>query len=35
LLHGSSFNGDAVAALHDLASAYDKRLRAAMPEVPA
>jgi flavorubredoxin len=35
LMHGSSFNGDAAAALHDLASAYDKRLRAAMPEVPA
>jgi flavorubredoxin len=35
LMHGSSFNGDAVTALHDLASAYDKRLRAAMPEVSA
>src|SRR6478735_329404 len=30
LMHGSSFAGDAVTALHDLASAYDKRLRAAM-----
>jgi hypothetical protein len=32
LMHGSSFAGDAVAALHDLASAYDKRLRAAMAD---
>ena len=30
LMHGSSFVGDTVAALHDLASAYDGRLRAAM-----
>lgn len=35
LMHGSSFNGDAVTALHDLANAYDRRLRAAMTEVPA
>jgi flavorubredoxin len=34
LMHGSSFNGDAVTALHDLANAYDKRLRTAMTEVP-
>jgi len=32
LMHGSSFAGDAVAALHDLAGAYDKRLRAAMAD---
>lgn len=35
LMHGSSFAGDAAAALRDLASAYDKRLRAAMAEMPA
>jgi len=35
LMHGSSFDGDAVTALHHLASAYDKRLRAAMSEVSA
>ncbi|MGF9759399.1 MBL fold metallo-hydrolase [Microvirga sp. 0TCS3.31] len=34
LMHGSSFAGDTVAALHDLASAYDKRLRTAMAEIP-
>jgi hypothetical protein len=34
-MHGSSFAGDAASALHDLASAYDKRLRAAMAEMPA
>ena len=32
LMHGSSFAGNAVAALQDLASAYDKRLRAAMAD---
>ena len=32
LMHGSSFAGDAVAALNDLARAYDKRLRAAMAD---
>jgi flavorubredoxin len=35
LMHGSSYAGDTVAALHELASAYDKRLRAAMAEMPA
>ncbi|MBD2751247.1 MBL fold metallo-hydrolase [Microvirga sp. BT688] len=35
LMHGSSFNGDAITALHDLANAYDKRLRTAMTEVSA
>ena len=35
VMHGSSFAGDTAAALHDLASAYDKRLRAAMAEMPA
>jgi flavorubredoxin len=34
LMHGSSFTGDTAAALHDLASAYDRRLRAAMAEIP-
>jgi flavorubredoxin len=33
LMHGSSYVGDTAAALHDLASAYDKRLRAAMAEM--
>ncbi|MEZ0171209.1 hypothetical protein [Microvirga sp. TS319] len=32
LMHGSSFVGDAVAALENLASAYDARLRAAIME---
>ncbi|SCY92860.1 MBL fold metallo-hydrolase [Microvirga guangxiensis] len=35
LMHGSSYVGDTVAALHDLASAYEKRLRAAMAGMPA
>ena len=35
LMHGSSFAGDTVAALNDLATAYDRRLRAAMAEMPA
>ncbi|GEO16376.1 MBL fold metallo-hydrolase [Microvirga aerophila] len=35
LMHGSSFVGDTAAALYDLASAYDKRLRAVMAEMPA
>jgi flavorubredoxin len=35
LMHGSSFAGDTAAALRDLASAYDRRLRAAMAEMPA
>ncbi len=35
LMHGSSYAGDTVAALHELASAYDKRLRVAMAEMPA
>jgi flavorubredoxin len=35
LMHGSSFAGDTAAALHDLASAYNQRLRAAMAEMPA
>jgi flavorubredoxin len=35
LMHGSSCAGDTAAALRDLASAYDKRLRAAMAEMPA
>jgi flavorubredoxin len=35
LMHGSSFAGDTVAALRDLAGAYDRRLRAAMAELPA
>jgi flavorubredoxin len=34
LMHGSSYVGDAVAALLDLAGAY-RRLRAAMADVPA
>jgi flavorubredoxin len=34
LMHGSSFAGDTAAALRELASAYDKRLRAAMAEMP-
>jgi flavorubredoxin len=34
LMHGSSLAGDAVAALHELARAYDKRLRATMAEMP-
>jgi flavorubredoxin len=34
-MHGSSYAGDTVAALNDLASAYDRRLRAAMTEMPA
>lgn len=33
LMHGSSFMGDTASALNDLASAYDRRLRAAMAEV--
>ncbi len=33
LMHGSSYVGDTAAVLHDLASAYDKRLRAAMAEM--
>jgi hypothetical protein len=35
LMHGSSCAGDTAAALRDLASAYDKRLRAAVAEMPA
>ena len=35
VMHGSSFAGDTAAALRDLASAYDRRLRAAMAEMPA
>ena len=35
LMHGSTYAGDTVAALHDLATAYDRRLRAAMAEMPA
>jgi flavorubredoxin len=35
LMHGSSYAGNTVTALHDLASAYDRRLRAAMAEMPA
>jgi len=35
LMHGSTYVGDTVAALNDLARAYDKRLRAAMAEMPA
>src|SRR3954451_15273263 len=35
LMHGSSYVGDTVAALNDLARAYDKRLRAAMAEMSA
>jgi flavorubredoxin len=34
LMHGSSFAGDTAAALRELASAYDRRLRAAMAEMP-
>ena len=34
LMHGSSFVGDTVGALHELASAYDGRLRAAMAGMP-
>jgi hypothetical protein len=34
-MHGSSFVGDTTTALRDLATAYDKRLRAAMAEMPA
>jgi hypothetical protein len=34
-MHGSSYVGDTVAALNDLASAYDKRLRDAMAEMSA
>ena len=35
LMHGSTYVGDTVAALNDLARAYDKRLRTAMAEMPA
>jgi flavorubredoxin len=35
LMHGSTYAGDTVAALNDLATAYDRRLRAAMAEMPA
>ncbi|UVF22256.1 MBL fold metallo-hydrolase (plasmid) [Microvirga terrae] len=35
LMHGSSYVGDNIAALHDLASAYDRRLRATMADIPA
>ncbi len=35
LMHGSSYVGDTVTALHELAGAYDRRLRAAMAEMPA
>jgi flavorubredoxin len=31
LMHGSSFNGDATAALHALADGYDRRVAAARP----
>ena len=34
LMHGPSFAGDTAAALRELASAYDRRLRAAMAEMP-
>ena len=35
IMHGSSFAGDCVGALHDLADAYDTRVRAAMETVAA
>jgi flavorubredoxin len=35
LMHGSSFAGATAAALRDLAGAYDRRIRAAMAELPA
>lgn len=31
LMHGSSFNGDCIAALHALGAVYDEMLRAALP----
>jgi hypothetical protein len=34
LMHGSSFAGDTATALNDLATTHEKRLRAAMAEIP-